>query len=39
MSIPMTAWVESLNASVAAGAVLSEFARLLLRGWVFAKGP
>ena len=27
MSIPMTAWVESLNASVAAGAVLSEFAR------------
>ncbi|WP_293768994.1 23S rRNA (guanosine(2251)-2'-O)-methyltransferase RlmB [uncultured Corynebacterium sp.] len=27
MSIPMTDWVESLNASVAAGAVLSEFAR------------
>ena len=27
MSIPMTAWVESLNASVAAGSVLSEFAR------------
>ena len=27
VSIPMTAWVESLNASVAAGAVLSEFAR------------
>lgn len=27
MSIPMTPWVESLNASVAAGAVLSEFAR------------
>ena len=27
MSIPMTSWVESLNASVAAGAVLSEFAR------------
>ena len=27
MSIPMTTWVESLNASVAAGAVLSEFAR------------
>lgn len=27
MSIPMTGWVESLNASVAAGSVLSEFAR------------
>ncbi|MDO4761015.1 MAG: 23S rRNA (guanosine(2251)-2'-O)-methyltransferase RlmB [Corynebacterium sp.] len=27
MSIPMTSWVESLNASVAAGVVLSEFAR------------
>ena len=27
MSIPMTDWVESLNASVAAGSVLSEFAR------------
>ena len=27
MSIPMTSWVESLNASVAAVAVLSEFAR------------
>lgn len=27
MSIPMTDWVESLNASVAAGVVLSEFAR------------
>lgn len=27
MSIPMTGWVESLNASVAAGTVLSEFAR------------
>ncbi|AHI23594.1 23S rRNA (guanosine(2251)-2'-O)-methyltransferase RlmB [Corynebacterium vitaeruminis] len=27
MSIPMTGWVESLNASVAAGVVLSEFAR------------
>lgn len=27
MSIPMESWVESLNASVAAGAVLSEFAR------------
>ncbi len=27
MSIPMVDWVESLNASVAAGAVLSEFAR------------
>lgn len=27
MSIPMTEWVESLNASVAAGVVLSEFAR------------
>ena len=27
MSIPMAAWVESLNASVAAGVVLSEFAR------------
>src|SRR5699024_4396533 len=27
MSVPMTGWVESLNASVAAGAVLSEFAR------------
>ncbi|PFG28014.1 23S rRNA (guanosine(2251)-2'-O)-methyltransferase RlmB [Corynebacterium renale] len=27
MSIPMESWVESLNASVAAGVVLSEFAR------------
>lgn len=27
MSIPMTSWVESLNASVAAGVTLSEFAR------------
>lgn len=27
MSVPMTGWVESLNASVAAGVVLSEFAR------------
>lgn len=27
MSIPMTDWVESLNAAVATGAVLSEFAR------------
>ncbi|MHA6522250.1 23S rRNA (guanosine(2251)-2'-O)-methyltransferase RlmB [Corynebacterium amycolatum] len=27
MSIPMTGWVESLNASVAAGVTLSEFAR------------
>ncbi|WIM67337.1 23S rRNA (guanosine(2251)-2'-O)-methyltransferase RlmB [Corynebacterium breve] len=27
MSIPMASWVESLNASVAAGVVLSEFAR------------
>ena len=27
MSIPMVGWVESLNASVAAGVVLSEFAR------------
>lgn len=27
MSVPMTDWVESLNASVAAGVVLSEFAR------------
>lgn len=27
MSVPMADWVESLNASVAAGAVLSEFAR------------
>ncbi|AKE40760.1 SpoU rRNA methylase family protein [Corynebacterium kutscheri] len=27
MSIPMAGWVESLNASVAAGVVLSEFAR------------
>lgn len=27
MSVPMANWVESLNASVAAGAVLSEFAR------------
>lgn len=27
MSIPMAAWVESLNASVAAGVVLAEFAR------------
>ena len=27
MSIPMTGWVESLNASVAAGSVLSEFVR------------
>ena len=27
MSIPMTGWVESLNVSVAAGSVLSEFAR------------
>ncbi|APT91916.1 rRNA methyltransferase [Corynebacterium phocae] len=27
MSVPMTSWVESLNASVAAGVVLSEFAR------------
>ena len=27
MSIPMTSWVESLNAAVAAGVVLSEFAR------------
>lgn len=27
LSIPMTGWVESLNASVAAGVVLSEFAR------------
>lgn len=27
MSIPMSGWVESLNASVAAGVVLSEFAR------------
>lgn len=27
MSIPTTDWVESLNASVAAGVVLSEFAR------------
>lgn len=27
MSIPMTEWVDSLNASVAAGVVLSEFAR------------
>ena len=27
MSIPTTEWVESLNASVAAGVVLSEFAR------------
>lgn len=27
MSIPMTGWVESLNASVAAGVALSEFAR------------
>ncbi|MCS4536086.1 23S rRNA (guanosine(2251)-2'-O)-methyltransferase RlmB [Corynebacterium sp. HS2168-gen11] len=27
MSVPMTPWVESLNASVAAGVVLSEFAR------------
>lgn len=27
MSIPMTGWVDSLNASVAAGSVLSEFAR------------
>ncbi|AZA12769.1 23S rRNA (guanosine(2251)-2'-O)-methyltransferase RlmB [Corynebacterium choanae] len=27
LSIPMSDWVESLNASVAAGAVLSEFAR------------
>jgi len=27
MSIPTAGWVESLNASVAAGAVLSEFAR------------
>lgn len=27
MSIPMTDWVESLNASVAAGVVLAEFAR------------
>ena len=27
MSIPMPGWVESLNASVAAGSVLSEFAR------------
>ena len=27
LSIPMTGWVESLNASVAAGSVLSEFAR------------
>ena len=27
MSVPMEDWVESLNASVAAGVVLSEFAR------------
>ena len=27
MSVPMAPWVESLNASVAAGVVLSEFAR------------
>ena len=27
MSVPMASWVESLNASVAAGVVLSEFAR------------
>ncbi|RNE49862.1 23S rRNA (guanosine(2251)-2'-O)-methyltransferase RlmB [Corynebacterium alimapuense] len=27
MSVPMTGWVDSLNASVAAGVVLSEFAR------------
>ena len=27
MSVPTTDWVESLNASVAAGVVLSEFAR------------
>lgn len=32
MSIPMAGWVESLNASVAAGVVLSEFARQRRQG-------
>ncbi|AZA08485.1 23S rRNA (guanosine(2251)-2'-O)-methyltransferase RlmB [Corynebacterium pseudopelargi] len=32
MSIPMQGWVESLNASVAAGVVLSEFARQRRQG-------
>ncbi|GGG80345.1 23S rRNA (guanosine(2251)-2'-O)-methyltransferase RlmB [Corynebacterium pelargi] len=32
MSIPMEGWVESLNASVAAGVVLSEFARQRRQG-------
>ena len=38
MSIPMADWVESLNASVAAGVVLSEFARQR-RGSASTAGP